>query len=35
MLDLTVTKPYTSADGKPALQREVIELKVRRQGDRN
>jgi hypothetical protein len=34
-IDLTVTKPYTGADGKPAIQREVIELKVRREGERN
>lgn len=34
-IDLTVTKPYTDPDGKPAVQREVFELKVRRQGDRN
>jgi hypothetical protein len=34
-IDLIVTKPYTGTDGKPAAQREVIELKVRRQGDHN
>ncbi|MBO0801661.1 MAG: hypothetical protein J2P25_01095 [Nocardiopsaceae bacterium] len=34
-IDLTVTKPYTDADGKPAVQREAIELKVRRKGDGN
>lgn len=34
-IDLTVTKPYTGPDGTPAVQREVFELKVRRQGDRN
>lgn len=32
-IDLIVTKPRTGPDGKPAVQREVIELKVRRQGD--
>jgi hypothetical protein len=34
-IDLIVTKPYAGLDGKPAVQREVIELKVRRQGDHN
>lgn len=34
-IDLLVTKPYTAADGKPAVQREVIELKVRREGERD
>lgn len=34
-IDLLVTKPCTGTDGQPALQREVIELKVRRQGDGN
>jgi len=34
-IDLLVRKPYTEADGKPAVQREAIELKVRRQGERN
>lgn len=34
-IDLLVTKPYTDADGKPAVQREVIELKVRREGERD
>ncbi|MGH3280167.1 MAG: ATP-binding protein [Trebonia sp.] len=33
--DLFIRKPYTGADGKPAVQREVIELKVRRQGKGN
>ena len=30
-IDILVRKPYTGADGKPALQQEVVELKVRRQ----
>jgi hypothetical protein len=30
-IDVLVRKPYTNADGKPAVQREVVELKVRRQ----
>lgn len=34
-IDLIVSKPYTGPDGKPAVQQEVIELKVRRKGDRN
>lgn len=34
-IDLIITKPCTGPDGKPAVQREVIELKVRRKGDRN
>lgn len=34
-IDLLVRKPSTDADGKPATQREVIELKVRRQGQGN
>ena len=34
-VDLLVRKPYTDADGKPAVQREAIELKVRRQGQGN
>jgi hypothetical protein len=34
-IDLTVAKPYLAPDGTPAVQREVIELKVRRQGDAN
>jgi DNA polymerase III delta prime subunit len=29
-IDVLVRKPYTDADGKPAVQREVVELKVRR-----
>jgi hypothetical protein len=29
-IDILVRKPYTDADGKPAVQREVVELKVRR-----
>jgi hypothetical protein len=29
-IDVLVRKPYLDADGKPALQREVVELKVRR-----
>jgi hypothetical protein len=33
--DLFIRKPYADADGKPAVQREVIELKVRRQGKGN
>lgn len=31
-IDLLVRKPYTGPDGKPAEQREAIELKVHRQG---
>lgn len=34
-IDLLVTKPYTGPDGKAAVQREVIELKVRREGERD
>jgi hypothetical protein len=34
-VDLLVRKPYTDADGKPTVQREAIELKVRRQGQGN
>jgi hypothetical protein len=34
-IDLLIRKPYTGADGKPAVQREVIEIKVRRQGQGN
>lgn len=34
-IDLLVSKPYTGLDGKDAVQREVIELKVRRQGEGN
>jgi hypothetical protein len=34
-IDLLIRKPYTDADGKPAVQREVIELKIRRQGRGN
>lgn len=34
-IDLLVRKPYTSSDGKPAVQQEVIELKVRRQNRGN
>jgi hypothetical protein len=34
-IDLFIRKPYTNADGKPAVQREVIELKVRRQRQGN
>lgn len=34
-IDLLVRKPYTDPDGKPAVQREAIELKVRRQGQGN
>ncbi|MBO0804845.1 MAG: hypothetical protein J2P25_17450 [Nocardiopsaceae bacterium] len=34
-IDLIITKPYTDAEGKAAVQHEVIELKVRRQGERN
>jgi hypothetical protein len=33
--DLFIRKPCTGPDGKPAVQREVIELKVRRQGKGN
>lgn len=33
--DLFIRKPYTGADGKPTVQREVIELKVRRPKDGN
>jgi hypothetical protein len=32
-IDILVRKPYTGPDGKPALQKEVIELKVRRVKD--
>ncbi|HEX3715570.1 MAG TPA: ATP-binding protein [Trebonia sp.] len=31
-VDLLVRKPYTGADGRPAVQREAIELKLRRPG---
>ncbi|MGH3247092.1 MAG: AAA family ATPase [Trebonia sp.] len=34
-IDVLVRKPYTDLDGKPAVQREAIELKVRRQGRGN
>jgi hypothetical protein len=34
-IDILVRKPYTDADGRPAVQREVIELKVRRPGQVN
>jgi len=34
-IDLFIRKPYTDADGKPGVQREVIELKVRRSKDGN
>jgi hypothetical protein len=34
-IDLLITKPYTGLDGKRAAQREVIELKVRRQKEGN
>lgn len=34
-VDLLVRKPYAGPDGRPAVQREVIELKVRRQGRGN
>lgn len=34
-VDLLVRKPYVDADGKPAVQREAIELKVRRQSQGN
>jgi hypothetical protein len=29
-IDVLIRKPYTGADGKPAVQKEVVELKVRR-----
>jgi hypothetical protein len=29
-IDVLVRKPYTDADGKPAVQREAVEIKVRR-----
>jgi hypothetical protein len=29
-IDILLRKPYTAADGKPAVQREAVELKVRR-----
>jgi hypothetical protein len=32
-IDILVRKPYTGPDGKPALQKEAIELKVRRAED--
>lgn len=34
-IDVLVRKPYTDADGKPATQREAVELKVRRQHQGN
>jgi hypothetical protein len=34
-VDLLVRKPYIDTGGKPAVQREAIELKVRRQGQSN
>ncbi|MGH3282155.1 MAG: ATP-binding protein [Trebonia sp.] len=34
-VDLLARKPYTGTDGKSAVQREAIELKVRRQGRGN
>jgi hypothetical protein len=34
-IDLLVSKLYTDPDEKPTVQREVIELKVRRQGEGN
>jgi hypothetical protein len=34
-IDVLVRKPYVDADGKPAVQQEAIELKVRRQGEGN
>lgn len=34
-IDLAITMPYTGADGRPSVQREGIELTVRRQGQRN
>jgi hypothetical protein len=34
-IDVLVRKPYTSADGSPQVQREVVELKVRRQHQAN
>jgi hypothetical protein len=34
-IDLLVRKPYTDSDGKAAVQREAIELKVHRQGEGN
>lgn len=32
-IDILVRKPFTGADGRPAMQKEVIELKVRRAKD--
>lgn len=32
-IDILVRKPYTDPDGKPALQKEAVELKVRRAKD--
>jgi|SRR6185437_6647058 hypothetical protein len=32
-IDILVRKPYTDLDGKPALQKEAVELKVRRAKD--
>lgn len=32
-VDVLIRKPYTAADGKPAIQKEAIELKVRRAKD--
>jgi hypothetical protein len=34
-IDLIITKPYAGPGGTPSVQREVIELKVRRKGDRD
>jgi hypothetical protein len=34
-IDVLVRKPYTDGDGKPAVQREAVELKVRRQHQGN
>jgi hypothetical protein len=34
-IELLVRKPYTDADGKPGVQREAVELTVRRQGQGN
>jgi hypothetical protein len=34
-MDVLVRKPWTDGDGEPAVQREAIELKVRRQGEAN
>lgn len=32
-IDILIRKPYTGRDGKPALQKEAVELKVRRDKD--